>query len=476
MQKYFFLFLSFFFAFTSVKSQSITISDDINIRSDNGYEILGRYKGNILLFRDKLTESEIVGFDEQMRNRWQKTIEYEERRPQILDAIGGKDYFSIVYKGKIKTGNVVKISRFDGSANFIDSMTVVNYGNRLLSPNSRCIYSENKKIVLIYSFEQSEKAELIAVDLDNMKTLWNKQVEFNDFLRTTTHEHILITNDASAFLIFEKESGGTLFSAEPQQVITYEITASSTNSFSFSLKDFNLYSTQFAYDNLNKNLNGIGMSSEKNKSKITGTLVIQNINNNNPKLYFHHFSDETIAAVTGKKTGSGKGLSDIKVQELAFRKDGGIVAILEEVRQFTRNMNTASRSFAVNDMNAGRVTFDYYHESLIAVSFNPDGSKHWEKVMPKKQYSQDDDGVYASYGLLKTPAGLRLIFNDEVKNETTTSEYILTGSGNINRHSLFNTSQQDILLRFRDGLQIASEEVIIPSEYRSHLRLVRVKY
>jgi hypothetical protein len=122
------------------------------------------------------------------------------------------------------------------------------------------------------------------------------------------------------------------------------------------------------------------------------------------------------------------------------------------------------------------VTLDYYHEALLAASFNPDGSRQWEKVMPKKQFSQDDDGIFASYGLLKTPVALRLVFNDEIKAETTTSEYVLTGGGSVNRHSLFNTAQQDIILRFRDALQTASDEFVVPSEYRSHLKLVKVKY
>ena len=46
---------------------------------------------------------------------------------------------------------------------------------------------------------------------------------------------------------------------------------------------------------------------------------------------------------------------------------------------------------------------------------HPDGSNHWEKVLHKKQYSQDDDAAYSSYFLLKTPTALRVIFNDEAK-------------------------------------------------------------
>jgi hypothetical protein len=100
----------------------------------------------------------------------------------------------------------------------------------------------------------------------------------------------------------------------------------------------------------------------------------------------------------------------------------------------------------------------------------------WRKVMPKKQFSQDDEAVFSSYGVMKTPNQIRLLFNDDVRTETTTSEYIMKGSGMIDRHSMFNTSNQDILLRFRDGLQLSADEVVVPSEYRSRLKLVRLKW
>jgi hypothetical protein len=460
---------------TSVKSQSVTISDDVNIRNDNGYEILGRYKGNILLFRDKLTESEIVAFDEQMRQRWQKTIEYDERRPQVLDAIGGKDYFSIVYKGKTKLGTLVKISRFDASANFIDSITAVNYGNRFAGVSPNCIYSENKKTVLIYNYDQNQRIEATAIDLDNMKILWTQQLPIAENLGRSVSEQIIITNEGIAFFIFEKEAGSSLFSSEPSQFLIYKLDANQIQQSKFILEDIISYSTQFAYNNQNRELNALATISEKNKSKATSVLWVRGVGNPTSKQFAVPFSDETITAMSGKKAANNKGLSDLSLQEIAFRKDGGVVVIIEEVKQFSRSMATVNRSFG-GDPTGGRITFDYYHEAMIALSFNPDGSKQWEKLMPKKQFSQDDEGVFASYGLLKTPSALRLVFNDEIKTETTTSEYVLLGNGNVDRHSLFSTVQQDIVLRFRDALQIGSEEFIVPSEYRSHLKLVKVKY
>ena len=96
--------------------------------------------------------------------------------------------------------------------------------------------------------------------------------------------------------------------------------------------------------------------------------------------------------------------------------------------------------------------------------------------MHKKQYSQDDNAAFSSFFLLKTPTALRLIFNDEIRNENTVSEYVIRGDGNFDRNSVMSTESQNIRLRFRDALQVDANALIIPSERRNRLRLVLLEY
>ena len=71
---------------------------------------------------------------------------------------------------------------------------------------------------------------------------------------------------------------------------------------------------------------------------------------------------------------------------------------------------------------------------------------------------------------------LRFLFNDEIKYENTCSEYLLSPLGEFDRNSLLNTADQNLRLRFRDGLQLNERECLIPSEYRNKLRLVLLQY
>ena len=78
--------------------------------------------------------------------------------------------------------------------------------------------------------------------------------------------------------------------------------------------------------------------------------------------------------------------------------------------------------------------------------------------------------------LIKTPSALRFLYNDEIKYENTVSEYVLKGTGEYDRNSVMNTEDQKLKLRFRHAVQIASNSIVVPSERRNKLQLVKVLY
>ena len=119
---------------------------------------------------------------------------------------------------------------------------------------------------------------------------------------------------------------------------------------------------------------------------------------------------------------------------------------------------------------------DYYIEDILVFDFDKSGDLSWSDVLHKKQFSQDDGAVYSSYFLMKNPSSVRLVYNDDIKQETTVSEYVLSPSGNSERNSLFTTDYQGLQLRFRDGVQVSSNEILVPSERQGKIRVVKLSY
>ena len=388
MNKFHLFFLYFLvFVTTYCNAQSITVSDDVNVRNDAGYEILGRYKGNLLLFRDKNGAYEVTAFDEQMRNTWTHEIAFAEKKVQVLDAVQGVDYFAIIYKAKEKNSNIVKINRFDGDTKFVDSALVKNYGSRFYTPNPISVFSENKKITLVYSFNQDGNLEATSFDIENMKMIWQKEITLPEIVQNTeSFRQAIVDNTGKAYFIFEKDETAALFGGSAHQYVVCEANQSTNSNYKIILKEYAIYGIRFDFDNLNQQLSGVGLYSEIGKSRATGCFFLR-LNNGIPKLSLEVFNDDLASAVAGKEIKNNKGIPDLKPQNIIFRKDGGVVAFFEEVRQYSRaSAGLGTRGIGFSTENTGRFVMDYYCDNLIAVSFNPDGTVQWKKVLPKSNF------------------------------------------------------------------------------------------
>ena len=64
-------------------AQRIMVSEDLPLRNDIAYELIGDMKGHMLLFRDQSTDFEVQAFDENMRLSWSKPIELDRSRSEF---------------------------------------------------------------------------------------------------------------------------------------------------------------------------------------------------------------------------------------------------------------------------------------------------------------------------------------------------------------------------------------------------------
>ena len=67
------------FLVLSLTAQSVTISEPVSLRNDQAYEIIGKMKDRVLLFRDRANNDfEIQAFDRDLQLSWKKELEFEE--------------------------------------------------------------------------------------------------------------------------------------------------------------------------------------------------------------------------------------------------------------------------------------------------------------------------------------------------------------------------------------------------------------
>ena len=454
-------------------AQTVSVSPPILMRSDTEYELIGNINDNTLVLEKEGEDYKVQCFDKQLQMSWDKELELDKKRPEMVSIIPTPTNFSVVYHFKERGNTILKVSKYNAAANMIDSARVKDLGRVFYTPNYRVIASKDKSKILFYYFHESKEIHAYSFDLQTMKLLWENILVLDDTNLTRDFHQILIDNGGNMHLVFDKEN--RKFKQEDHHYEIYEYGPRMGNAifrYTVNMQGYLTFDAFFDYDNLNEHLLAGGLFYQDNRGWAEGYFYLK-IPAGNPDghlLNFQLFDEAFIATLRERKIGKDKGIPEAEVQEIVMRRDGGIILIGELSKKHER------QPVGVAPVPGAYGAVDYYYDDVFAISVHPDGTEHWKQIMHKKQYSQDDDAAYSSYFLLKTPSALRVIFNDEAKHETTVSEYVLKGNGEADRNAVMSTESQKLRLRFRDAVQVASNELIVMSESRSKLKLVRVTY
>ena len=101
MSKQLLLFFGLFVAFNALTAQNITVSEEISMRSDQSYTIVGKYQEKTLLFYDKGTVFEVQAFNNDgLGASWTKELELDKKRPEVLEVFNLDEHFYVLYKFK----------------------------------------------------------------------------------------------------------------------------------------------------------------------------------------------------------------------------------------------------------------------------------------------------------------------------------------------------------------------------------------
>ena len=480
-----FLLVVFLLSFTQIGlSQEVTVSAEVTLRSDQSYSIIGKFNEKTLLYRDKGTEFEVQAFNNDLLGlSWTKELELDKKRPEVIDVWGKDDYFYVVYRFKEKGNSIIKVHKYNEAANLVDSTNIIDYGKRFYSPAPEIILSQDKKKILLYHTEYFTKIEVAVFDLVKMELLWEKEFTPTDMNFGADFHQMLVDNDGGMHMVLIRENDRAKKDKPHYFEFIYQPAGDGKAPINSVFLEGKLsFDAYFKIDNLNKSIIGGGMYSEKNKGRTQGYyyLNLPYLNPENKALAFREFDQAFKEQLVDKKVKTEKGLFDVGIQDIVIRTDGGAIIICEQLKDFERaaastNTTTTARGYYSSREN-GRYAVDHYYEDLFLFSIHPDGEHHWQEILHKKQFSQDDDAAFSSFFLAKTSRNLRLIYNDEIRNENTVSEYVIKGNGAFDRNSILNTASQELRLRFRESLQVAANEILVPSERKSRLKLVRLTF
>lgn len=461
-------------AFSTMMSQVLTVSEEIPLSSDVSYEVIGELGKQILLFRNRKTEFEVQAFNAQMKQSWSKELILDRRLPTVLGIVPTQEDFTLLYSYRQKGNTLIKAHRYDPAANLVDSSMLINLGYLFFTPRFELIRSEDRSKLLVFYVENQDIVHAYSFDLPTQSLLWEHKFTLDDFLYSRDFIQALVDNRGQANFIFQKDNFRSRRKEHYYQVYTYN-GAGEPITTNIPMDEYLSYDVFFEADNLNNQIIAAGLYADNNTERAMGFfyLRVNPKSANQPLIKFTPFSEDFLQNLLGRDYRESKGLNEASVREIVLRRDGGALLIAERNKQLQRRTSTTSRVYYDP---SERNLVDFYYEEVFVLSIHPDGQLHWETILHKKQYSQDDNGMFSSYFLFETPGRLRFLFNDEIRYENTVSEYVINGLGEYDRNSLFSTTKLDLRLRFRAATQISPTELVIPSERRNRLKLVRLTY
>ncbi len=478
MPKLYVVALLFCFLALPLAAQVLTVSDEILLRSDTQYHLIGKSGGKVLLLQDRTTKHLITAFDRRMQQSWEKELSLRGRNIRLIEALEHPRGFQLLYLFRQGGQNYLQLDTYDPAATIRDSVTLTNFAAWLTNPTYEVVRSQDQSKLLVLMGENQQKVNCLSIDLDSAKLLYHVEVTPDKFFFNTDFIQAEISNEGDAFLFIQRDNFQSRRKEHRYEVQYLSAKDRSLKQFDLSLGDSLTYDVFFKYDNLNQRIVASGLYTTKELTKAYGVFLLST-DPTQPNVVARRFSPFTInlsEKLDGKKSknDTNTSLEDITVRDAILRRDGGILLVTERNRQFERR--GAANRVQVMNTYTGRPLVDYYYDELVVFNIHPNGQLNWDNILHKKQYSQDDGGAYSSFMLLESPTALHFLFNDEIRFENTVSEYLLDSKGNVRRNSLFSTKDLNLKLRFRDAVQVAANEVIIPSELRSRMRLITMTY
>lgn len=453
-----------------INGQRILQSKEMTIRNDRFYDIFHFENGRSIVLRDKGNSVVIESFNDKLL--FERTVELNlgSNKVNIESVVYHDGSLKVLHTYRDKGNHYLSLSKYDEDLNRIDSTKIfIEDTKRLINGSLKSTLSEDESKTLIFG---KSDGEFLILVIDNKKDILLNMVRLRveDLNLRNDFRKVVISNEGKVFIVFEENN--SKYRREKHSITIYE----STDSEDFFYTKYDLSNTvssgiRASYNNEHKHLIVAGLYGNKDKDELVGYFTI-NLNDDKP--LFMEFDSKIYSDLYGKNMKRGRAIRDFYLKQIIHRADGGVLLVSEMIKEFVRRSSYSSMSRHEGDRYSMRGFVDYYNEDIIITSNNRAGNEEWYKVLYKKQFSQDDDGVFSSFFTFLTSNRIRLIYNDEIKKNSTVSEYVISPSGKFERNAVLNTEYKDLRIRFMNAKQIGSNDFIAPSEKNFKLSLVRI--
>jgi len=446
-------------------AQKVTVSPEILLRDDYSYTLLGKVSDKILLVRNKGFGQTLSIYNEGLGFVQEIPLEFEDRKINLIGFVTTANDFNCYYSFKDKGIEYIKSVKLSPSGEQYFSDTLNVRDNAYLTQYYKFNGSKNDRYVVVFNPTDDNGMKLLLYDNQEMELIYDTEINAKGVSMRKDFRKITVTEDGKVGILFEKFN--STFRKEAHHFRLVEIDKDGVATDQQIQFNGKLTNDVDLLINNNNQFEIVGIFGEKYEDISNG--YFKSTGDTIKRIFFPEEMLTDVSLNTKKRV---EGLQNYLLNDVIQRRDGGYLFVMEANKEFYRASN--SRNFRGGSYR-NSVT-DYYTEDIVLLSIDPNGELQWNTVLPKKQFSQDDEGVYSSFFIFKTPSKLHFVYNDEIKNNNTVSEYVVNPAGRFERNSVLSTAYQKLKLRIRNAMQVSSSAFLMLSERNNRINIVKIEY
>lgn len=487
MKKYIFL-LIFFIVGSDSFAQKVVFSPPQRLPSKiTEYEIVGKTKQGLAVHKSGVKYNELEMYDlNTMKLKWTREMNLGDKKAQVEEIIAYPNELVVLFTVKQKNETYLYARRTTAElaplADDVELDKIVRkfgtYGFDFFVD-----VSKNKKYINIlrhnYDFSGLDNIDCILID-PKLKVIAKKNIPIEE--RPNVLDKTFLSNNGMIFF-GQGTNKRTLLNNQAQyealKILKYDYRKEELKLVTIEDTEHLMNEVEFEVDDKNGKVVVAGFYSVKQASLSDGYFYIDIDLKTDEigKRVFAPFSAEftqKIESIKGYR--SRKKATNLNINELIIRNDGGALLVAESAYSTSRNVTRSAFDTYYNSRRTMEVT-NYYHDDIVVLSIHPDGSLFWDNVLRKKQYSEDDDGYFSSFGVVNVRSALNLIFNEEITKNTTVNGYVLDAKGDYKIQSLLSVREYDLMMAPQYSKQLSFSEVVLPAfNNRNEFMLAKISF
>jgi len=474
----------------AINAQDLKVSTPQKIPSKvSEYEILGKTNEGLIVWKSGLRYNLIEAFDPySMDLNWSRELTLPRPKVRVVEIVVFQNELYVFYVNKVKTISTLYAVKFNSQLRKISEEKEIDVYKRRLGVGG---YKYNIRFDI-------KKANLVLVklekvteeDVHTIPTIkWiDKKLNIigersSEVENNWKFQDCFVASNGTVFLVKQKTKR-TILTNKPlfEEIVieSYHLDDINTKRLVFrkEKKLFNEFNVQ--YDEQNDKLVLAGFYSGDKQSNTVEGYFYTVCDLTKTAIYeesFSEFDEEFVSKVARKGLfDKDSQLQYFEVRNLILRRDGGALLVGESYSRVGAN-NSMMQFYDMRFSNRRNVQTEHYFDDVILFSINPDGTLHWNEILKKRQFSEDDDGYFSSVGFMNSSKSLNLLFNESISHNNKLSSFFIEHDGEYQMKSIFNPASFQLTPAPRYAKQISANELIIPAvSYKNEFVLVKVTF